>query len=50
MSSQKFFGLITSIFDGESRHAQRGIRSECKEETVITALYPLWGLVALETC
>lgn len=40
----------TSIFNGEPRHAQRGVRSECQEETVTTALYPLRGLVALETC
>ena len=46
----KFWGLITSVFDGEPRHAQRGIRSECQEETVTTALDSLWGLVALETC
>lgn len=46
---RSFGGLITSVLDGEPRHAQRGVRPECQEEAVTTALYPLWGLVALET-
>lgn len=45
----KVYGVITSVLNGKPRHSERGVRSECQEETVTAALYSLRGLVALKT-